>query len=174
LPRGAASHVVAYVGLGANVGDPLATLQAALAAIHAERGLSVVRCSSLYRTEPWGGIEQPPFLNAVAQVETALEPHGLLAALLAIEARLGRVRDVRWGPRTCDLDVLLIDGLTLSDPDLVVPHPRLVERRFALEPLLELDPDAMLPDGRLLADLCDALPPQGVERLEGIRLHWAG
>src|SRR2546423_151141 len=77
-----------------------------------------------------------------------LAPLELLHALLAIEASLGRVRDVRWGPRTCDLDVLLLDGLRLDGPELVVPHPRLVERRFALDPLLELDPDAVLPDGR--------------------------
>lgn len=161
----------AVLSLGANLGDRASVIRAAITALKDD---GLVARSTLYETPPWGPVEQPPYLNAVALLECALTPAALLAALLGIEARLGRVRDVRWGPRTCDLDVLLLDGLTLDEPDLVVPHPRLAERRFALEPLLELDPDAALPDGRRLAELRDGLPDQGIERLPGVRLHWAG
>ncbi len=147
--------MLAYVGLGSNLGDREATLRRALELLGATPGLRVVAVSSLRETDPVGDRDQPPFLNGACAVETELSPRELLARLLEIELELGRVRDVsrRFGPRTADLDLLLYGGETVAEPDLVVPHPRLAERRFALEPLAELDPRLALPDGRRVADL---------------------
>jgi len=125
-----------------------------------------VAASHLYLTAPIGP-PQPDYLNAAVALRTRLEPLALLALLHELEAaaRRVRVRGTRFGPRTLDLDILLFDAAVLDLPGLVVPHPRLVERRFALEPLLEIVPDAALPDGTSLAAVCAALPDQGVERL---------
>jgi 2-amino-4-hydroxy-6-hydroxymethyldihydropteridine diphosphokinase len=132
--------VRAYVGLGANLGDREAAIRAA-----AER-LGAVRLSTIRETEPWGYEDQPRFLNAVAELETDLSPRALLDRLLEIERELGRTRDgPRWGPRTIDLDLLLYDDERLDEPGLTVPHPRLHERRFVLEPLAELDPGLEVP-----------------------------
>jgi 2-amino-4-hydroxy-6-hydroxymethyldihydropteridine diphosphokinase len=154
------------VGLGANLGDPVAALRGALAGLRAADGVEVVAASHLYVTAPVGP-PQPDYLNAAVALETVLAPLDLLALLHALEAaaRRVRVRGVRFGPRTLDLDILLWDGAAIDLPGLVVPHPRLVERRFALEPLVEIAPDATLPDGTPLAGVCAALPDQGVERL---------
>ena len=128
----------AAIGLGANLGDPIATLRAARAEL---AGLGrVVASSSLYRTPAWGVTDQPAFVNAAVLVDTALDPFALLAALKGIEARLGRVPSARWGPRAIDLDILAIEGVALDDPVLCVPHARLRERAFALVPLAEIDP----------------------------------
>lgn len=147
--------MIAYVGLGSNLGDREATLRRALELLEATPGLRVAAVSSLRETDPVGDEDQPRFLNGACAVETELAPRELLARLLEIELELGRVRDGnrRFGPRTADLDVLLYGGETVAEPDLVVPHPRLAERRFALEPLAELDPQLALPDGRRVADL---------------------
>ena len=130
---------VAYVGLGANLGDREAAIRAAAAALPATR-LSTIR-----ETEPWGYADQPPFLNAVAEVETDLSPRALLERLLEIERSLGRRRGgPRWGPRTIDLDLLLFGAQTIDEPGLIVPHPRLAERAFVLEPLAELAPSLVV------------------------------
>jgi 2-amino-4-hydroxy-6-hydroxymethyldihydropteridine diphosphokinase len=131
---------LAYVGLGANVGDRESQIREAAALIGA------VRLSSLIETEPWGPVEQPPFLNAAAEVETALPAQMFLDRLLAVERRLGRLRTgKRWGPRTIDLDLLLFGDETIDEPGLTVPHPYLLERAFALEPLHELAPTLEIP-----------------------------
>ena len=155
----------AAVGLGANIGDPEASLRAAVRGLGETPDVELVAASSLYRTAPVGVTDQPNFLNAAVVVRTTLEPVELLDRLAALEAAAGRTRRVRWGPRTLDLDLLLHGDRTLVSPALTLPHPRLVERRFVLEPLLEAWPDARLPDGRALADLLERLPPEGVERL---------
>jgi 2-amino-4-hydroxy-6-hydroxymethyldihydropteridine diphosphokinase len=129
---------LARIGLGSNVGDSRAAIDAACTAL-ARLG-SVVARSSLYRTKAWGVTEQPDFLNAAVLLETSLAPRALLGALKAIEAELGRVATYRWGPRAIDLDILAYDDLTLREPDLVIPHERLGERAFALAPLAEIDP----------------------------------
>jgi 2-amino-4-hydroxy-6-hydroxymethyldihydropteridine diphosphokinase len=158
----------AYVGLGANLGDPRAQLEAAIVALATSPGVIVRAISSAYESDPVGPVsDQPPFLNAVARVETTLTPVALLRVLLGIEDTLGRTRAVRFGPRTCDLDLLLYDDAVLDEPDLVLPHPRLAERRFVLEPLAELAPGLVLPDGRRVADLLAAVADQGVRRLDG-------
>ena len=137
----------AYVGLGANLGDREESIRRAVALVDELGGVSVVGVSSLRETEPWGPVEQPRYLNGAVAVETDLPPRELLDALLDVERRLGRARDdeVRWGPRTIDLDLLLYGDEVVDEPGLQVPHPRLHERRFALEPLAELDPTLEIP-----------------------------
>ena len=145
MNRGA-SRVV--IGLGANLGDRLATMREAVARIARVAGIEVAARSRVYETAPVGGPPQPPFLNAAIAVECTLSPLGLLAELFAIEVALGRIRSddqVRFGPRTIDLDVLWIEGVTVDDPRLVVPHPRLAGRAFALVPMLEVAPNALDP-----------------------------
>ena len=137
--------VRAYVGLGSNLGDREGVIGDAVSALGSHPDIEVLQVSSLRETEPWGPVEQPPFLNGAAAVETSLEPRALLDVLLEVERRLGRVRDERWGPRTIDLDLLLYGDTVVDEPGLTVPHPRLRERAFALEPLLELDPDLVVP-----------------------------
>lgn len=128
----------ATIGIGSNVGDAAATVRRALERL-AELG-AVRRRSALYRSEPWGVHEQAPFVNAVAVLETALSPRALLGALKRIETEEGRTPTFRWGPRVLDLDILTYDALMLREPGLVIPHPRLRERAFALVPLAEIDP----------------------------------
>jgi len=143
------------VGLGSNLGEREATLWKALEGLGATEGIEVLAISSFRETEPVGVVDQPRFVNAAAALETSLSPRELLERLLDVERSLGRDRAVeeRWGPRTLDLDLLLYGGESIDEPGLEVPHPRLTERAFVLEPLLELDPDLRLPDGRPLRDL---------------------
>ena len=144
----------AYVGLGANIGDRAATLSRAVELLSAEDNVEVLVVSSFRETDPVGVVDQPPFLNGAAVLETALDPRELLDTLLRVERELGRVRDgTRWGPRTIDLDLLLYDERTLDEPGLRVPHPRLHERRFALEPLAELAPSVEIPGQGPVSDV---------------------
>jgi 2-amino-4-hydroxy-6-hydroxymethyldihydropteridine diphosphokinase len=146
----------AYVGLGANLGPREATLLRAVDLIAAVPGVEVLELSSFADTEPVGVEDQPDFLNGALAVETTLSPRDLLNALLSVERELGRVREdgERWGPRTIDLDLLLYGDEALDEPGLTVPHPRLHERRFALEPLAELEPELVIPGrGRVSAVL---------------------
>jgi 2-amino-4-hydroxy-6-hydroxymethyldihydropteridine diphosphokinase len=146
----------AYVGLGANLGDREATIRRALELL-GER-VRVVGVSSVRETAPWGYEDQPPFLNAAAAVDTELSARELLEALLDIERRLGRTRDgLRYGPRTIDLDLLLYGRETIEEPGLTVPHPRLHEREFALQPLCELDPGLSVPGRGPVSALLAAL-----------------
>jgi 2-amino-4-hydroxy-6-hydroxymethyldihydropteridine diphosphokinase len=137
----------AFVGLGSNLGDPQALIAAALELLGSEEGIEVVAVSTLRETDPVGYEDQPRFLNGAAELDTELPPSEILARLLEIERRLGRVRGdgPRFGPRTIDLDLLLVDGVVLDEPGLRLPHPRLQERRFVLEPLAELDPALEIP-----------------------------
>jgi len=140
----------AYVALGANLGDREATIRAAVAALGEASGVDVVAVSSLVDTEPVGVVDQPRFLNGVAAVDTELPPGELLAVLLAVERRFGRVREgvPRNGPRTLDLDLLLYGEVVLHEPGLTVPHPRLHERTFVLGPLAEVAPGLEVPGSR--------------------------
>lgn len=152
-------HIV-FLGLGSNIGDRLATLQDAVDRLGADERIVVHAVSSVYETEPIGGPEQDPFLNIAARIATVHNPAKLLAACQAIEQALGRVRTVRWGPRTIDIDLLLYaDRRTLESARLHVPHPRLTERAFALIPLLEVAPGQALPDGRSLSSVIAQLAP---------------
>src|SRR4051812_27903872 len=136
-----------FVGLGANLDHPRAQIERALELLAAEDGVEVVAVSSLRETDPVGYEDQPRFLNGAAELRTSLEPRELLERLLAIERRLGRVRGEgpRFGPRAIDLDLLLYGDEQIAEPGLEIPHPRLHERRFALEPLAELDPALAIP-----------------------------
>jgi 2-amino-4-hydroxy-6-hydroxymethyldihydropteridine diphosphokinase len=138
--------VRAYVALGSNLGDREAAIGAALAALAAVPGVEVVGVSTLRETDPVGYLDQPRFLNGAAAVETTLEPSELLHVLLEVERSLGRTREgPPQGPRTIDLDLLLYGSRVLDEPGLQVPHPRLQERRFVLEPLAELAPGLEVP-----------------------------
>ena len=140
---------VAAVGIGSNLGDRFANLVAAAVGLGAESLLAGV--SSVYETAPVGGPEQGPFLNAVVIIETARPAAALLQSMLTIERARDRKRLVRWGPRSLDLDLLIFGTETIDRPGLTVPHPRLLERRFVVEPLLEVWPEVALPDGTLIA-----------------------
>lgn len=153
----------AFLGLGSNVGDRLDNLQGAIDRLDATRGVSVADVSSVYETEPVGGPEQQAFLNMAVRVATRRGAVRLLRACRAVEADLGRVRDVPWGPRTIDVDILLYEQRIVALPGLEIPHPRLVERPFALVPLIEVAPGATLPDGRSLTSvLAELAPVEGV------------
>jgi 2-amino-4-hydroxy-6-hydroxymethyldihydropteridine diphosphokinase len=146
--------VRAFVGLGANLGDRRASIVAALSRLDREPGVAVVRRTALIETAPWGVADQPPFLNAVAELRTALEPLDLLALLKRIESELGRTAGPRWGPREIDLDILLYGELAIDLPTLSVPHPRIGARPFVLSQLLELDPSLVHPaTGQPFCDL---------------------
>ncbi|MFH1571340.1 MAG: 2-amino-4-hydroxy-6-hydroxymethyldihydropteridine diphosphokinase [Gemmatimonadota bacterium] len=144
---------LAYVGLGANLGDRLASLRSGVAGLEAEAGIQVQACSSVYESEPVGYVDQPAFYNAVIGVHSSLAPRDLLTALFRVEQAHGRQRLVRWGPRTHDLDLLLWGDCVIDAPDLSLPHPRLLERAFVLVPLLEIAPEARHPvTGQALRD----------------------
>ena len=145
---------VAYVGLGANLGGREETLRRAVELLGEADGVDVLAVSQLRETEPVGFVDQPRFLNGAVAVVTTRTPRELLDLLLGIERALGRVREERWGPRTVDLDLLVYGDEVVDEPGLCVPHPRLHERRFALEPLAELDPELDIPGlGRVAARL---------------------
>jgi 2-amino-4-hydroxy-6-hydroxymethyldihydropteridine diphosphokinase len=154
----------AFLGLGSNLGDRRKQLAEALRWLAADPAIPVVRGSSLYESKPVGVIEQPDFLNLVVQVETAHLPLALLAACLGIEARLGRERRERWGPRNIDLDVLLYDELPWCDDRLVLPHPRMHERSFVLTPLAEIAPDLKV-NGVSARDLAARAGSEGLRRV---------
>jgi 2-amino-4-hydroxy-6-hydroxymethyldihydropteridine diphosphokinase len=143
---------LAYVGLGANLGPREVTLLRAVDLLAAADGVEAVEVSQLRETDPVGVTDQPPFVNGAVALETTLTPRELLDLLLSVERELGRVRAERWGPRTIDLDLLVFGDEVVDEPGLRVPHPRLHERRFALEPLAELDPGLAVPGLGLVTD----------------------
>ncbi|MCB8837468.1 2-amino-4-hydroxy-6-hydroxymethyldihydropteridine diphosphokinase [Aurantimonas sp. VKM B-3413] len=152
----------AYLGLGGNLGDPVATMAAALRTIDAREDTSVSAVSRVFRTPPWGNTDQPVFVNACARVRTSLGPRDLLALCLDTERAFKRERRERWGPRTLDLDVLDYDGRAYRDDDLILPHPRIAERGFVLVPLAEIAPDLVI-GGKSVADLLAAVDRAGIE-----------
>ncbi len=153
--------IEAYIGLGSNLEEPLQQLRQALLAIAELPSSHLVHVSSAYRSAAVGPGEQPDYLNAAVQLRTSLDPDALLQKLQRIELAQGRVRTVRWGPRTLDLDILLYGDLRLTTPTLTIPHPGLARRNFVLYPLLEIcGPNLVLPDGADLGTLI-ARCPQG-------------
>ena len=166
--HGAVAHV-AYVALGANLGNPADTLKAAIAELAALPGTRLLAASSLYRTAPVGLKHQPDFINAVVALEVldtaALTPPQLLAALFAIEARFGRQRSVPNAARTLDLDLLLYDDVVLGDDRLALPHPRMHQRAFVLAPLLEIAPECTIPGHGAAVALLAACADQAIEKL---------
>ena len=155
-----------YIGLGSNLAEPLKQLRGALAALAALPQTQLLAQSSFYVSDPLGPADQPRYVNAVAALDSALEPLVLLDALQAIELSQGRERKAeRWGPRTLDLDILLFGERLLNNARLTVPHYHMHARPFVLYPLAELAPELCLPDGRALSELLAACPFAGLERL---------
>lgn len=132
------------LGLGGNVGERRAALAAAVDTLRANRDIQIIAASPLYESEPWGMTSQRDFLNAAVRIATPLGPAGLLAAILAIEVSLGRVRGKKWGPRSIDIDILVFCNEIIDIPGLTIPHPHLTERAFALAPLVDVMPDAVI------------------------------
>ncbi|GAA5181763.1 2-amino-4-hydroxy-6-hydroxymethyldihydropteridine diphosphokinase [Niveibacterium umoris] len=158
--------VRAWIALGANLGNPQATLDRAFESIARLPQTRLIARSSLYRTAPIDAPDQPDYWNAVAAVDTALEPLDLLHALQKIEASHGRVREFRNAPRTLDLDLLMFGGITLDADELTLPHPRMHLRAFVLAPLAEIDPDLAIPGVGRVASLLPAVRDQRIERVE--------
>ena len=132
------------IGLGGNIGDPLAAMQSALGKFDRDEDCRVTAVSSVWQTPPWGVTDQPDFLNACAAITTRLQPRAFLDLCLAIEHDLKRVRNLRWGPRSIDIDILFFGDCAIQDPGLTVPHPRICERAFVLVPLAEIAPQTVL------------------------------
>lgn len=160
----------AYLGLGGNIGDPAAAMAAALRMLDASSLIAVTAVSSLYRTPPWGKLDQPDFINAAAELRTDLAPRPLLDACLEAERTLNRVRAERWGPRAIDIDILVFEGQTVKEAGLEIPHPRLTERAFVLEPLAEIAPRLVVA-GKPAAEWLGTVDRAGIERLPG-RSDW--
>ncbi|RPI45279.1 MAG: 2-amino-4-hydroxy-6-hydroxymethyldihydropteridine diphosphokinase [Betaproteobacteria bacterium] len=156
----------AYIGLGSNLDDPAAQIRAALQALDCIAGTRVVRSSSLYRTKPVGYADQPDFVNAVARVATGLAARALLDELLALERVRGRTRAISNGPRTLDLDLLLFDEQSISEPGLTVPHPRMHERAFVLVPLFEIAPELTVPGRGAVSGLLAKIDTRGAVRID--------
>ena len=155
----------AFIALGSNLGDPESQVRRGFAALAELPQTRLEAASSLYRSAPVGHADQPDFINAVAQLSTGLAPQALLAALLAVEARFGRERSFANAPRTLDLDLLLYDAVTLSEPGLSVPHPRMHQRAFVLAPLTEIAPDCVIPGLGPAADWLTRCAGQSISRL---------
>jgi len=147
----------AVIALGANLEDPETAIELALSLL--ELSTDLISRSNLYSTKPVGGPPQPDYINAVAIIDSELPAHDLLGLLNGIEKSMGRVRNERWGPRVIDLDLIVYGDLQNEDESLTLPHPRAHERRFVLEPWLEIDPDAYLPKHGLVRDILAKLPP---------------
>lgn len=157
-----------FVALGSNLDQPERQIGLALRALSSLPCTRVLRTSSLYRTPPWGDLDQPDFINAVTRLETSLEPLALLDALLAIELQMGRVRTRRYGPRVIDLDLLMHGDAVVDSPRLLLPHPRMQERAFVMWPLAEIAPDLVLGAWGRAAAIADALPGDGIVRLPAV------
>jgi 2-amino-4-hydroxy-6-hydroxymethyldihydropteridine diphosphokinase len=158
------SEQLAYLCLGGNLGDPRASMAAALRRFDADRRTKVTAVSAIFRTPPWGMLDQPHFLNAVAQVMTARPPRELLALCLETELLLKRVRGERFGPRVIDIDILLYGDMSVKEVGLEIPHPRMVERAFVLAPLADLAPELAV-GGVLLASHLAGLDGSGIEKI---------
>lgn len=166
--------MIAWLGLGANLSDPVGRMRAATAELE-RAGVEIEAVSAVYRTAPRDVLDQPDFHNAACRIRCDVDPPGLLRLVQAVERRVGRAPGGRRrGPRLIDIDILLVETGVWHDDDLQVPHERLDRRRFALVPLLDLDPDLAMPDGRRLSELDDALrddPGQRVEPVAGVTLR---
>lgn len=154
----------AFIALGSNLDDPESRIKRAFEELAELPASRVLRRSSLYRSAPVGWLDQPDFINAVVELETALSPRDLLTALLEIERNHGRLREYPNSPRTLDLDVLMYDDVKCDEPDLVLPHPRMHQRAFVLQPLLEIAPDCHIDEHGSVAQLLALCREQQIER----------
>ncbi len=156
----------AYIGLGTNIGDRESNLKDAVSELAAIPEIEIISVSSIYETDPVGYLDQGNFLNMVICIHTALDAQSLLVACMKIEQDLGRKREIRWGPRTIDLDILLYNQENIVTKNLIVPHPRMLERAFVLIPLVEIDKDIILPNmEKPIREIMDDIPQK-----EGVRI----
>lgn len=154
------------LSIGSNLGDRLAHLRSVVAA------LGPVAVSPVYETAPWGGVEQDDYLNAIVVVDDlGTDAHGWLARARELERAAGRIREIRWGPRTLDVDIIDVDGGSNTDPELTLPHPRAHDRAFVLVPWADVDPDAVLPGHGRVADLVDLVADRSGVRRTGLELR---
>lgn len=167
MSRASQAPITAYIGLGSNLDNPRQQVERALAALTQIGATHLLAASPLYRTRAIGPGQQPDFINGVAKIATTLAPHDLLDALQAIEQAHQRVRTLRWGPRTLDLDLLLYGDEVIDSERLQVPHPQLTRRNFVLCPLADLEPELTLPSGEALASLLARCPDNELTRLPG-------
>ncbi|WP_137158058.1 2-amino-4-hydroxy-6-hydroxymethyldihydropteridine diphosphokinase [Rhizobium sp. FKL33] len=165
------AETVAYLGLGGNLGDPVANMAAALQQVEARQDCRVTAVSRLYRTPPWGKTDQDWFFNSAAEISTTLDPLSLLRLCLEIERSMKRIRIERWGPRTIDLDVLAYGDVALASEELTLPHPRMTERAFVLLPLADLAPDLVVAERPISAWLAD-VDAAGIEVADADRGWW--
>ena len=159
------SRVPAYIGVGSNLGEPRKRVLAACDALAALPRTKLAARSRLYRTRPFGPVQQGDFINAVAKLETQLTAHELLEEIRRIESAAGRIRDERWGPRTLDLDLLLYGDERIDSPELTVPHPGIAERGFVLAPLIDVAPGLEVPGIGRVETLLRALPADGIAEI---------
>ncbi|MTI83302.1 MAG: 2-amino-4-hydroxy-6-hydroxymethyldihydropteridine diphosphokinase [Firmicutes bacterium] len=155
---------IAFLGLGSNMGDKEGNIKKALEMLKDESGIDIERVAPFYRTAPVGYTQQDWFLNTVAQIQTTLKPDNLLAQILWTEDFLGRKRQIRWGPRVVDLDILMYGLHVIREPGLEVPHPRMLERAFVMVPLADLAPDLLLPGGKTAEEIAKEL--KGLQEIE--------
>ncbi len=155
-----------YIGLGSNMHDPIQQIQQAYQEIDDINNTSLIKVSSFYATAPVGYVEQQEFINAVIEISTTLSPQELMQALLEIEARHNRVREIKNGPRTLDLDILLFNEWRIDEPNLATPHPRAHKRAFVLHPLLEIAPDSYIPGVGFVKDFIDSVSDQVIRKLQ--------
>jgi len=151
-----------FLGLGSNIGQREANITAAITQLSEHPCIKITKTSSLYETRPVGFCDQPDFLNAVIEIDTSLSPEKLLDTCLSIELGLGRIRDIHWGPRIIDIDLLLFHDSVVQSDRLVLPHPRLHERSFVLVPLAEIAPETIIYEGNTAKDIIDTCPTEGV------------
>ncbi len=159
--------IFAALSLGGNLGDVRAAFRFALERLALAPGVAVVATSSVYRTAPWGKLDQPDFLNMATLLRVTIAPRALLDLCLSIERDHGRARLEHWGPRTLDIDVLTYGNVVVDEPGLTIPHPRLQDRAFVLTPLAEIAPDTVV-GGVRVEELCAGMAGQGVERVAGL------
>jgi 2-amino-4-hydroxy-6-hydroxymethyldihydropteridine diphosphokinase len=159
--------VSAFIALGSNLDDPVAQIRSALSTLAAMLETRLVRHSSLYRSRPVGYLDQPEFVNAVAEIRTRLAPRELLDQILAVESNQGRIRDFPNAPRPLDLDILLYGGYVVNEPGLTIPHPRMLDRAFVLVPLAEIAPDAVVPGVGRVSGLARKVDSSGLVKLPG-------
>ncbi len=155
-----------YIAFGSNIGNRIQNITKAIDLLDSTEGITVIKISSIYETDPIGYIKQDSFLNGVLAIETSLAPLELLEVLQHIEKQLKRERLIHWGPRTIDLDILLYNQTMIKEERLTIPHPRMLERAFVLVPLLEIESDIMMPDGEKARDyLTPSLQQQGIAKV---------
>ena len=159
--------VTAYIGLGGNVGNVFENMKAALRSLDSHSQVSVKSISSVYKTPPWGIEDQDWFLNACASVQTTLTAQELLAECLEAEIALKRVRNIRWGPRTIDLDVLIFGDEQIAEDNLQVPHPRMHERAFVLKPMADIAPNLYL-QGKMISDWLQVIEADEIQRIDKV------